>query len=61
MRRRVLALVQAKGACTGEEALPTLIESCGMLGELRDSVAEAKSQSGQHLAMMTCLVNQLGD
>nr|WP_082709097.1 NAD-glutamate dehydrogenase domain-containing protein [Marinobacterium profundum] len=59
VRRRVLALLQSSGACGGEGEFADLIESCATLGELRDSVAEAKAQTGQHLAMMSCLVNQL--
>ncbi|UTW14208.1 NAD-glutamate dehydrogenase domain-containing protein [Marinobacterium rhizophilum] len=59
LRQRVLALVQANPDCASLADFRARTASCDSLDGLRDGIAEIRSQPGQHLAMMLCLVNQL--
>jgi glutamate dehydrogenase len=61
VHRQVLALVQThRNSATRSDVLE-IIESSGRCNGLREAIAEIRSQSGQHLAMMLSLVSQLGD
>jgi glutamate dehydrogenase len=61
VHRQVLALVQTHRNSATRSDFLEIIQSSDRCNGLRDAIGEIRSQSGQHLAMMCCLVNQLGD